>query len=198
MPIQSIKSGTLSRSTAVGNAIILPGDFESIATVTVGSPVSTITFSSIPSTYTHLQIRALAKTNKATDNADDVFVRFNSDTTDNYPFHRLRGNGATVDAAGDPTGSGFTNILIPTCVGVTSKTNVFGAIVIDILDYANTNKYKTLRALSGMDANEAPAWASLSSGLWMNSAAISTVALTPGAGTTFSQYSHFALYGIRG
>ena len=172
------------------------GAYEQIASTTVGSPVSSITFNGIPSTYQHLQIRALAKTNKATDNVDDVFVRFNSDSTDNYAFHRLRGNGATADAAGDPTGSGFTAILLPTCAGITSKTNVFGTMVIDILDYADTNKKKTLKSLCGMNANEAPAWVSLASGLWLSSAAISTVALTPGTGTTFSQYSSFALYGI--
>ena len=79
MAIRSLKTGSFSRSTQVGNSIILPGDYESIATVTVGAGgSSSVTFSSIPSTYTHLQIRFTAQCSNSATAADNLAFRFNS------------------------------------------------------------------------------------------------------------------------
>jgi len=176
------------------------GDFHSIATTTVGSGgTGSITFSSIPSTYKHLQIRFISQTNRSTaDNADDVYIRFNSDSTDNYISHRLRGIPSSTESVAIPTGSGFTAILLPTAAGVTANANSYGASIIDILDYANSNKYKTLKTLCGIDANASPSFITLASGFWRNTSAITSITLVPGVGNTFSQYSHFALYGIKG
>ena len=205
-PVYKLSASSITGRTTYGSMLAgntayeLPGDFQSIATVSVGSGgSSSISFTSIPATYTHLQIRGISQTNRSTaDNADDLLVRFNSDSTDNYPFHRLRGNGTSPDAAGNATGTGFTSILLPTCTGISSKTNVFGTVIIDILDYANSNKYKTLRSLCGVENNASPSWIALASGLWQSTSAITSISFTPGAGTLFSQYSHFALYGIKG
>jgi hypothetical protein len=79
-------------------------------------------------------------------------------------------------------------------VAASSTASVFGGIVIDILDYANTNKYKTMRTLSGYDANGSGN-VGLFSGLWMNTAAVTSINLL----TFYDQYatySSFALYGI--
>ena len=187
------------RETGANNWPAL-GDFHSISTITVGSGgTGSITFSSIPSTYSHLQIRLIAQTNRSTaDNADDMYVRFNSDSTDNYPFHRLRGSGTSVDTAGAATGTGFTGILLPTAAGITSNANNYGTSIIDIYDYANSNKYKTLKTLCGTDANASPSFITFASGFWRNTSAITSITIIPGIGNTFSQYSHFALYGIKG
>jgi hypothetical protein len=72
---------------------------------------------------------------------------------------------------------------------------IMGAGIIDILDYANTNKYKTARSLRGYDANGSGNM-SLISGLWMNTAAISNITLTARGGSV-DQYTTFALYGIK-
>ena len=187
MPIQSIKSGVLSRSTMVGNTLIYPGDFESIATVTVGSGGSAfVEFTSIPSTYTHLQIRATVLQT----NADNFYAQFNNDTASNYSWHQLTGDGASVGvAAGTTTTFMFVgNVNSPT-------TSYTAASIIDILDYANTNKFKTVRTLHGSDANGSGLVA-LRSGNWRSTSAVTSVKLTPSAGT-FKQYSHFALYGVR-
>ena len=78
-----------------------------------------------------------------------------------------------------------------------SGANMFGSGVIDILDYANTNKYKTVRTLSGDDKNGS-GYVVFGSGLWQNTNAVSTITLTNHGATNFQQYSSFALYGIKG
>jgi hypothetical protein len=172
---------------AGNTAYALPGDFESIATVTLSSNQTTITFSSIPATFTHLQIRAMALGD--TVNGQDAIVRFNSDTASNYNWHRIYGNGTSVLAQG----SGTTTAMY--YAGDAIRTLYPATTVIDILDYTNTNKYKTMRNLSGFDQNGAGVLA-FWSGLWRDTNAITTVTISV-ASNNFAQYSHFALYGIR-
>jgi len=155
--------------------------YESIATVTVGLiPTTTITFSSIPSTYKHLQLRMTMQHNTA-----DAKVALNSDTTGtNYYFHDLTGNGASA-YAGAAQGNYF-------CDGGTPAQ--MGAYVMDILDYQNTSKNKTIRTLFGYD-NNGSGRVGLASTLWNNTSAVSTLTIY---NDTFAQYSSFALYGIKG
>jgi hypothetical protein len=168
------------------------GDFESIATVTVGAGgTSTISFTSIPSTYQHLQvrIRALAST------TDNLRIRFNNDSGTNYATHQLQGTGASVAA------NALSSVSSAEYLGLIISSTLYPFVsVIDVLDYANGNKNKTIRALSGQDGNAtgtATDWrVSLNSGLWMNTTAINRLDFTGGA--TFREGSHFALYGIKG
>ena len=169
--------------------------FDSIATTTVGAGgASSVTFSSIPSTYTHLQIRYLAKTSRSAVN-DYAKLEINGDTTtSNYRSHTLNGDGGSAYA-----GTAANAIEIGGFPGNTNA-DMFGAGVLDFLDYANTNKYKTIRILSGFNQNSASAgtsWVGLDSGLWMSSSAITSIKITPGTGPNFVQYSSFALYGIK-
>ena len=175
-----------------GGVAVSATDFESIATTTVGAGgSSTITFSSIPSTYTHLQIRALSKSTTAGTANASFTAQFNSDTGSNYTRHALTGDGATVSASG---AASQTSIRAGGNAEANS-TNIFAVSVIDILDYANTNKYKTLRTLFGSDLNGSGE-INFRSGAWMNTNAITSVLLTPSSGN-FAQYSSFALYGIK-
>lgn len=164
--------------------------YESIATTTVGSGgTAAITFSSIPSTYQHLQIRAFYTNSGGI--LDDANWTFNGDTTagNYYAFHQLRGNGASVTGVG--VGSG-TSALSP----YGANTTIFTTAVVDLLDYSNANKYKTGRSLVGYDFNGSGD-IFVRSSLWMSTAAINSVTITANTGT-FVQYSSFALYGIKG
>ena len=169
--------------------------YDSIQTVTVGSGgQATVSFTSIPATYTHLQVRGIGR-NSSTGTAEtDTIMRYNSDTATNYTIHYLQGNGATVAAVGAATRSdpraGYT-------VDGSALANSFGVVVADILDYANTAKYKTTRVLGADDRNGAGI-AILESSVWMSTSAINRIDLTVSGGTNFAQYSSFALYGIRG
>ena len=176
------------------------GDFESIATVSVGSGgAATVTFSSIPATYTHLQVRYIAQTNRGTFGRDTVGMRINSDSASNYSCHFLSGDGSGVSAGADTS----PNIIRTGVAGTTTAgTYFFGAGIIDLLDYANTNKYKTVRTFGGNDVNGtvggAGGEAVYQSGNWRNTSAITSLTFSMFSGTTFSQNSVFALYGIKG
>lgn len=171
---------------ASSGGVTSTNSYESIATTTVGvGGTSTITFSSIPSTYQHLQIRAFT-----IGSSDNYFtIRANSDTGSNYAYHQLTGDGTSVTAgAGSSTSTMFS--------GQGSGSSSNGAVaVVDLLDYANTNKFKTFRTLTGYDINSVGGiW--YRSGLWQNTNAVNNITLVSGG--TFAQYSSFALYGIKG
>ena len=166
--------------------------YESIATVTVGSGgSSTITFSSIPSTFKHLQIRGIGRTSGST---ADSAMTFNSDSSSGsyYANHQIYGDGSSAAAATSPASTRLDPFYVAGS-GVTSS--VFAGFVIDILDYQNTNKNKTLRSLQGWDANGS-GFVIFRSGLWMKTNAITQIDWTVSG--NWAQYSSFALYGIKG
>lgn len=171
----------------------LPTSFESIATTTVGSGgTSTITFSSIPSTYKHLQIRGILRGTRAVTDSEFA-IRLNSDSGSNYSFHYLRGNGSSASAS---AGSSVTNANIGSNPGSSTSASIYAVMVMDILDYADTNKYKTLRTISGYDSNGA-GYVYFDSALWRSTSAITSIEFSPSA-NNWEQYSSLALYGIKG
>jgi len=176
----------------VGSFAPVTGSYNSIATVTVGSNVSDVTFSSIPQTYTHLQFRLIVRTNRNT--AEDAFRITINDDTDaaNYNAHVIYGNGSSVVAQDINTGVGWAGYY-PT----NSSSSVFGTGVMDFLDYTNTNKAKTMKHIGGYDANGS-GYVALSSLLWTSTAAITKIKFTFDSASSFTQYSQLALYGIKG
>ena len=178
----------------------ITSSYESIATVTVGSGGSgTITFSSIPATFTHLQLRVLGRTDRAGSAYDAFLIRANNDATNaNYTYHYIEGQGATP-TAGQENGT-YSGAVIYRLPGATAPANVFGATITDILDYRNTSKYKTLRSIGGNDNNSASPAGDIyyGSNLWLDTSAITSLVIVPRTGTNFMQYSQFALYGIKG
>ncbi len=186
-----------------GNDAFVPisGAYDSIATTTVGAGgAASITFSSIPATYTHLQIRAISHCTDTSSTGYGLY-RFNSDTGANYASHVLFGNGSV---AGANTGLGTSTTrsywgTIPSQASASFLSSSFAATVVDILDYTNTSKYKTTRILHGQDQNTfTTGGTEFISGLWQSTAAISSITLGLETGTNFFQYSSFALYGIKG
>jgi hypothetical protein len=164
-------------------------DYESISTVTVGSGgAATVTFSSIPSTYSHLQLRGFLQ--PASSGTKYIKGTFNSDTGTNYSWHELGGNGSVT-----LTGAGATQAFMVVADGFTNTNSAFGSVVADILDYADTNKYKTLRGLGGCD-NNGSGVLYLTSSSWRSTSAVNSLSLALDAGN-FAQYSSFALYGIK-
>jgi hypothetical protein len=169
--------------------------YESIATITVGSGgSSTITFSSIPSTYKHLQIRSISHASGGTQPA--MLMRVNGVSSSGaYFWHGLEGNGSSAYAYA--AGSLTTAMYIYSVAGGSFGSDVFSGHVIDVLDYANTNKNKTIRSLGGEDGNGL-GYISFNSGVRLDTAAISSITFTLDGGHNFNQFSQFALYGIKG
>ena len=168
---------------------IVTTGFVSIATTTLSSNTSTITFSSIPQVYKHLQIRSVNQASAGS----WALISINGDTTaSNYAMHRLSGDGVTTIAENYVSSNQrrfFTSYLSP----------YWNSSVIDILDYKNTNKYKTLRSLNSWAGDGASGYngeVNFISNLWMSTSAITSIEISvPG---TFQTYSKFALYGIEG
>jgi len=174
------------------------GDYQSISTTTVGvAGVTTVTFSAIPATYSHLQIRYIARNSGVGDNFIALKWLFNSDSTAVYSNHYLYGNGAVTgsSALASTTSAGGAGLLGMIHDNAAGYTNMFGAGVIDILDYANTNKYKTSRLLGGEDLNGSGRVYLMSSN-WQKTTAITQIDLSFETGNCM-QYSQFALYGIK-
>jgi hypothetical protein len=190
----SVTQGLPKRKTVLGgNDVILPGSYDAIGTATGTGSSGTITFSSIPSTYKHLQIRALGRSSYAGTNVQ-IAMRFNSDSASNYSTHYLVGVGS-----GSGTSSGTANTTYiegGQMAGANLLASTYGVTIIDILDYQNTNKNKTSRSLSGFDENGS-GQVIFSSGAWRNSAsAISSITLIAGAGN-WTTATQFDLYGIK-
>ena len=180
--------------TTVFSPFTATGSYDALATYTVPSGgVSSITFAGLPNTYSHLQIRSIAKTDRA-ESDDVVTVTFNSDTSANYSWHMLRGNGSVAAAS---AGTSTSNIEINYgATGNSGATNIFAGSVIDILDYASASKYKTTRTLNGMDLNGS-GWIYLHSGSWRSLSPITSITLDQRYGSNFLQYTQFAIYGVK-
>jgi hypothetical protein len=181
MPMLGIMASAIS-----GNLWAPAGAYDSISSVTLSASASSVVFSGIPATYTHLQLRCTILASAAN---SDIQVVFNADTASNYSQHYLYGNGASALAGGGANQPFFY-------LGFNAGDTTYPvASVADVLDYANTNKYKTARTLGGFDRNGSGS-SVFTSGSWRNTNAITTLTIFPNTGT-FQQYSSFALYGVK-
>lgn len=184
----------LGNTASAGLENLLVGSYDSIATSTLPSGGGGLTFTSIPQTYTHLQLRILTKSQGSA--TDYYFWRLNGDAVSgNYRTHSLVGDGSSVSANTNPTGN--TSAFIPHTIPGTTATNVFSAIIIDILDYKNTSKYTTMRTLSGFDANGSGQVA-FSSGVWLNGSAVNSISIGGYNTQLNSNNCSYSLYGIKG
>jgi hypothetical protein len=190
-----IPLGVLAVAGAGGGGVAGNG-YEWLETQVLTSAAASVTFSNLNSsygtTYEHLQVRLTGRSSR-NDNGDTVRIRLNSDTGSNYAMHALKGSGSAV------TSEGFgsqTNIQFYRISANTDANNVFGAMIIDILDPFSTNKTKTIRGLGGYAGIADGDEIALSSGLWNNTAALTTLELA-GTNGNFQIGSRFSLYGMR-
>lgn len=180
-----------------------PTNFYSIATATVDSGgTSTITFNSIPQNYTHLQIRAFGQTNRTANAQDALQISINGDTnTSNYTIHSIQGDGSSLGGYAQAAGGAYTRYQWNAILGTTTAGTV-GSFVIDILDYTNLQKYKTIKTYGGVDANGSGSGVGVGSNLWFGGTVgnsnntVNSITFTP-IGSLFTQYTQFALYGVK-
>jgi hypothetical protein len=200
MAISRFKTSTLAQGLPKytelwdQTSVFIPDAMDFIQTTSVGAGgTGSVTFSSIPSTYKHLQIRWVAQHTGAVDNTS-MAVRLNGDTGSNYTQHRMYGDGAGTASIANTSASFMRSDRMNSPA---SASSVFGTAVIDLLDYSSTAKLTTMRSLGGVD-NNGSGFLALTSGLWLNTAAVTSVTLYPADTGNLAQYSSFSLYGIRG
>jgi hypothetical protein len=162
----------------------MPTTYEPIATTTLGSAQSSVTFSSISGTYTDLVLVAAPKLSSG---AGNMQCQFNSDTGSNYSMTELGGTGS---AAFSSRASNLTSVRL-TYYGYVENNNNQNTII-QIQNYSNATTYKTLLARSNNAANGTGATV----GLWRSTSAITSVVLSLDA-STFASGSTFTLYGIK-
>jgi hypothetical protein len=165
-------------------------------TVLAGTAVS-VEFTNLDtnyaSTYQHLQLRIVGRvTENRSGQGGAIRLRFNSDSGTNYRSHQLYGDGSSV-VSNESGAASSINLQRFTDAGATA--NAFGAIIIDILDPFESTKNTTIRQLGGNANNDD--YIFMNSGLWNNTAAITTIYLQPLQGINFEIGSRFSLYGMR-
>lgn len=201
MAVISIKNKTKSGSLLNGNAPYIPSDYESIATLTGTGSSGTVTFSNIPQGYKHLQVRYISKSTWAPGQVADILaVRLNGDTTSGaYRYHSLYSGDGPSPSTSTNSGTYFGDSFA--CNASNLPSNTYATGILDILDYANTNKNTTVKLMSGVETNgyyTGNFWgAAFSSGLWNNTSAVTSISLFSNNGNLYAN-SRFALYGIKG
>lgn len=185
MPIPGIFASAIANN-------LDPSAYFPIATTTLASGVTSVTFSSIPQTYTHLQVRCATK---SPNGGPALTIQYNSDTTVNYKSHYLESNGAAASAGVGGTNTyGYVGYPAPGTANASTRSST----IIDILNYTSTNKNKTTRSITGYDTNNSPdGYADMFSNVWLSTSAINTITFTI-QGELFVTNSSFSLYGIKG
>lgn len=162
--------------------------YEPIQTQTLGSDTATVTFSSIPQTYTDLILVSQTRSTRAGNAGDGGRIRFNSDTGTNYSTTTLEGNGSVAESTRFSTQS-FILVRIP---AATATASVLSPSIAQIMNYSNATTYKTaLIRLTSVSES-----VGLNAGLWRNTAAITSIDFSANTGNLVSG-STFTLYGIK-
>tara|TARA_R110002126_G_scaffold27448_2_gene92149 strand:+ start:51 stop:647 length:597 start_codon:yes stop_codon:yes gene_type:complete len=176
-----------------GNAPLSLGSFDLLETTTLATSASSVTFSGLGaySDYKHLQLRIVGQTN----NYPGLSLRFNSDSGSNYALHRLLGNGSTVSSNNLTS---WTEIRLVNSLPdeKMAGTGIFGAIVMDILDFGSSSKNTTIRALSGVQDTDYSS-VQLHSGFWNNTNAVTNINIFDSSGGSYVTGSRFSLYGVK-
>lgn len=184
--------GVASDLSAASNSVtpVVPTAYDSIASATGTGSSTTITFSSIPSTYSHLQLRIMCA--PAT-TGGQILIRANNDSGTNYSRTTLSINGS----------SQFQNVNQNTqsslwmAVQNGMSANIANVAIVDIHDYKSTAKNKTFRHVFGNNPNGGGNTFEIGGGAWYSTSAINRIDIISSS-ANFTANSVFALYGIKG
>lgn len=175
------------------SAPVAAGSFDLLATEILTSSQASVTFSSLDTLaagYQHLQLRMTARGTRNA-NGDNLGIRLNSDTGNNYSRHALYGDGSSAASYGVAS-QAFMDL--GTLASSTTPANAFTGAVTDILDAFDSTKNTTIRSLNGLAA--AGVFVGLASGAWHNTNALTSLTIYALNGNLV-QYSRFSLYGIK-
>lgn len=189
----SFGAGSTATLYGIKSEQTMPTTYQLIASNTLGSSAASVTFSSIPNTYTDLVLKWSARTDASGSQYDSIYLKFNGNSA-NYSRVTLRGNGA---AAASQIASNQTeaNILI-SASAPTGTANTFSNVELYIPNYAGSTN-KPFSSFSAQENNTTTAFIFANANLWSNTSAITSIALTPEIGPNFVSGSSFFLYGIK-
>lgn len=194
-------------ASQISGHLASPSSYYSISTATITSGGnSSVTFSSIPQTYKHLQVRVSLRAIASGDYTYGTFRVGNSgaDTGYNYWYHGLSGVGISTTPTGTASGSSNYGNYALSLPGDAMAANLFGTAILDIYDYANTTTFKTTHSLFGYSNNDSGSSdtmkgrAGVNTTIWRSTSAIDTLNFVDSGGYPFAQYTTISLYGIKG
>ena len=159
-----------------------------IASSIVSTSVASITFSSIPATYTDLLLKLSLRTDRAGAVDDNLNIKLNGGTT-NFTYRYLRGSGSAAASSSGSTG------YIAATDAASATASTFASVEIYIPNYASAN-YKSISADSVTENYATESYAFFHADLWSDTAAITSVGFVSGTSNNFVQYSTAYLYGI--
>lgn len=187
------------RSMLAGNSAYSPAAYESIASGTLSANAASLTISSIPSTYKHLQLRWVGFMPNIYGESDPIGIRFNGDTGNNYCYRSFGGNNTPTYFSS--SGGGFSLIQVLSGISYNSTYDYVGTpVVINISEYSNTNKYTFLQYWGGTQSSSTSAaynWSG-GNGAWETTTTVSSITIFGNGGTDLGARTHWALYGIKG
>jgi hypothetical protein len=184
-PVLETFANASLRGFRAGGALA-PGSYDLITTI-AGSGTNSITFSSIPNTYKHLQIRIIGRSSAGT---PSIGLRVNGDSGNNYAWHRMQTDGSSITANDRATSTsyGFLGFMNPSL-----SANGYTPFIVELPDYLSA-KNRTIRSMQGIqNAN-----CGISGCLYMSTTAVSSITIFDAASGNFTTASRFSLYGIRG
>jgi len=190
--VSSLTTGSITLPSARGQFV--EGSYDSISsTIVTSASSSSITLSSIPSTYKHLVLRVIAKNDQSGETYwNNLKVTFNTDTNQNNYFSfrvMADGNSTASTANADTSALGSYN-------GGGQGSNLFSANIFEFLDYTDTNKYKNARCFFGTGyAGGTYSATGFTTTTWENTAAINSLTLITGSGN-FAVGTTVSLYGL--
>jgi len=167
----------------------MPATYEPIATTTLSTAASTITFSSIPATYTDLRVVFVGQGTFT----QSALLRFNNDTGTNYSTTQLQGDGGAVYSQRQTNNNNISMVQIPNNGG--TANNTFGMVFFEIFSYAGS----TNKTVLGGDAGDTNGSGNINRivGLWRNTSAINEITITTGGASTYVAGTTATLYGIK-
>ncbi len=194
MPILGVVASSTRQGQATDTGAMFP-----ISSISLSALTTTVTFSNIPQTYTHLQLIGMTRISRTNNDGSSNQLVFNGDTGANYAYHMVASspNSTTPNTYND-----FNTSLMYIATNASNGTaaGTYAPMVIDILDYRNTNKFKVSRCITGFSQNttgDGNRGLNFRSGLWRNTNAITSMSFNPNV-NQFMAGSTFTLYGIKG
>jgi hypothetical protein len=164
-----------------------------ISSQVLGSTATSVTFSSIPQTYTDLKLVASTRDTTSGVIAANIVLTMNGDTTTNYSSTVLRGNGATTSNQSYSTNNSFQ--INNASAGSASTANTFGNNEFYFPNYTTTGAKQNL-FIGGGENNAATAWIGITASLYRGTAAITSITYTLDTSLVMAVGSSFYLYGI--
>lgn len=200
MAVKNLSNSSVLQPASVNSML---GDYESnyfhhLETVRISNNTASISFTNLGqyNDYQHLQLRVVLRSDLA-QTYEEIKLTFNGDADYNYTDHYLACNGSSVFTGWDTNGNWQFTQPFSMAVGNSNASGIFGAGVIDLLDAFEATKRKTFRSFGGRLTADGEKRVTLASGLWFNTAAITSIQLAPKVGSNWISGSRISLYGLK-